>query len=248
MTTYFRVQIYKSIDNMLKTTTNFIFLRSFYKRLQRMLRKLLFTVLCFTSCALMAQNAPPQATQIMEKTAEKYNALSAFMFEFKVIFEVKEKSTKKMDGTLWVKKDKYFLSFDDQIIANDGKTLWNYQKNINEASLFEPEDDEFSMFQPTKLLNNWKNDYYAKTIREEELNKKTVILIDLTPKKKSTFYKLRLFIDKKTSYIHKVLMYEVEGATIIYTITKFTPNVVVADEKFTFNKVNYPNVQVNDMR
>ena len=213
-----------------------------------MFRKLLLAAFYFISCALMAQNAPPQAIQIMEKTAEKYNTLSSFMFEFKVIFEVKEKSTKKINGTLWVKKNKYFLSFDDQIIANDGKTLWNYQKNTHEASLFEPEDDEFSMFHPTKLLNNWKNDYYAKTIREEEVNAKTTILIDLTPKKKSTFYKLRLFIDKKTFYIHKVMMYQVEDVTITYTITKFTPNAAVSDEKFTFNKVNYPNVQVNDMR
>jgi outer membrane lipoprotein-sorting protein len=209
-----------------------------------MLKKISFTLLFLISIVLSAQNAPPQAAQIMEKTTEKYNALSAFMFDFKVNIEVNEKSTKKMDGVLWVKKDKYFLSFDDQIISNDGKTLWNFQKNTNEASLFEPEDDEFSMFHPTKLLNNWKSDYYAKTIREE----KTMILIDLTPKKKSTFYKLRLFIDKQTSYIHKVMMYEVEGATITYTITKFTPNTVVSDEKFTFNKVDYPNVQVNDMR
>jgi outer membrane lipoprotein-sorting protein len=213
-----------------------------------MLRKFLQILLFLTSCGLMAQNNAQQVAQIMEKTTEKYHALPAFTFDFQVNIVHNEKNIKKMEGALWVKKDKYYLSFDDQIIANDGKTLWNYQKNTNEASLFEPEDDEFSMFHPAKLLNNWKSDYYAKMIREEEWNKKKVIIVDLTPKKKSTFYKLRLFLDKQTYYIHQVMMYEVEGATITYTITKFTPNAVVSDDKFIFNKVDYPNVQVNDMR
>ena len=154
----------------------------------------------------------------------------------------------KITGTLHVKKEKYLLTIDDQIIANDGITLWNYQKSTNEASLFEAADDDFSMFHPLKILNNWSKDYNAKVIREENINNKKVTLVDLTPKKQLTFYKIRLYIADATYYVQKIMIYQIEAPNMIYAITKFTSNDPVEDSKFTFNKKDYPNVQVNDMR
>jgi outer membrane lipoprotein-sorting protein len=211
-------------------------------------KRVFFVVLFFVSSTLFAQNAPPQATPIIEKTAQKYNALYAFSLDFTVNIEENNKTVQSFKGVLFVKKDKYFVTFEEQIIANDGKVMWNYQKNTNEATLFEAEDDDFSIFHPAKILNNWDKEYAAKFIREEEFQKKQVNIVDLTPKKKLPFYKIRLFIDKQTSYIHQIMMYEMDGATITYTITKFTPNAVISEDKFTFNKNDFPNVQVIDMR
>jgi len=211
-------------------------------------KKKILILLLFVSGALFAQNTLPQATPIIEKTAQKYNALSTFSLDFTVNIEETGKKTQNFKGVLLVKKNKYFLTFEDQIIANDGKIMWNYQKSTNEVALFEAEDDDFSMFHPTKMLNNWEKEYTAKFIREEELQKRQVFIIDLTPKKKSPFYKIRLFIDKQTSYIQQIMMYEVDGATITYAITKFTPNTAVSKDKFTFNKNEFPDVEVIDMR
>ena len=214
-----------------------------------MINKPLFLIIfSLISGALFAQSTLPQATPIIEKTAQKYNALSTFSLDFTVNIEETGKKPQNFKGVLLVKKDKYFLTFEDQIIANDGKMMWNYQKSIEEATLFEAEDDDFSMFHPTKMLSNWDKEYTAKFIREEELQKKQVFIIDLTPKKKSPFYKMRLFIEKQTSYIHQIMMYEVDGPTITYAITKFTPNVVISEDKFTFNKNDFPGVEVIDMR
>ena len=205
-------------------------------------------ILLFVTPVLSAQPAHSQAASVLEKTAQKYNALSAFSLNFSVKIEDKKSQNKNFTGVLFVKKEKYFLTFEDQIIATDGKMAWNYQKNSNEASLFETDDDDFSIYNPAKLLNNWNSEYYAKVIREEVFQKKQVIIVDLTPQKKRSFYKIRLFIDKTTSYIQQIMMYETDGTTLTYTNTKFTPNPVIADTKFTFNKNDYPDVQVNDMR
>jgi len=211
-----------------------------------------FIALFFISSTLLAQNAVPsmvtQGAPIIEKAAQKYNALSSFSLDFTVSIEENNKVIQSFKGVLFVKKDKYFLTFEDQIMGNDGKIMWNYQKSTNEATLFEAEDDDFSMFHPAKMLMNWDKEYSAKFIREDELQKKQVNIVDLTPKKRSPFYKIRLFIDKATSYIQQVMMFEIDGPTITYTITKFTPNAVVSDAKFTFNKNDFPDVQVIDMR
>jgi len=211
-------------------------------------KKKILILLLFVSGALCAHNVPPAVAPILEKTAQKYHALSSFSLDFKVNIEEDGEKNENFKGVLFVKKDKYFLTFEDQIIANDGKIMWNYQKNTNEVALFEAEDDDFSMFHPTKMLNNWDKEYSAKFIREEELQKKRVFVIDLTPKKKMPFYKIRLFINKETHHIQQIMMYEPDGATITYAITKFTPNAAISDGKFIFNKNDFPDVEVIDMR
>jgi len=211
-------------------------------------KKTLLTLLLFVSGALFAQNVSSPVASIIEKTAQKYNALPAFSLEFSVNIEENDKTIQNFKGVLLVKKEKYFLTFEDQIVANDGIIMWNYQKSTNEATLFEAEDDEFSMFHPTKMLNNWDKEYTVKFIREEELQKKQVNIVDLTPKKNLPFYKIRLFIDKNSFYIQQVMMYEIEGSTITYAITKFTHGAVISDAKFTFNKNDFPGVEVVDMR
>jgi len=213
-----------------------------------MINKILFLGLMLIFGTIRAQNEPQPVKTIMDNTAQKYNALSSFSIDYKLKSKEKDIEGQNNTGVLIVKKDKYFLTFEDQIIANDGKMAWNYQKNTNEASLFEADEDDFAIYHPSKLLLNWNDEYEAKVIREEELQKKQVILVDLSPKKKSSFYKIRLFIDKTTAYIQKMMMYEIDGTTITYTITTFTPNAVIADQKFTFNKNDYPDVQINDMR
>ena len=211
-------------------------------------KKILFIVLSFLSCTLLAQNDPGNANGIIEKTTQKYNALAAFSIDYTLKVDDPVINTPTYKGKLLVQKEKYYLSFDDQIIVNDGKMLWNYQKNANEVSLFEAEDDNFSMFNPMLLLNHWSKDYKAKFIRKEMYQNRAYHLVDLTPLKPNQYYKFRLFIDASTYYIQKIMMYDMDNMTTTYNITKFNPNVSIPEDKFTFNKSEYPNVQVNDMR
>jgi outer membrane lipoprotein-sorting protein len=209
--------------------------------------KFLF-LLFFVSGTLFAQNIPPAALPVINRTVQKYNALNAFSFNFLMNVEENGKKSYSFEGTMLVKKDKYHLTIGDQIIANDNQMMWNYQKNTNEVSIFESEDDDMMMYHPLKILNNWDKEYNLKFIRKEDFKKVKVNILDLTPKKQSQFYKIRLFVDETTSLIQQVMIYETNGTTLTYTITKFIPNPVVADSKFTFDKKQYPNVQVNDMR
>jgi len=208
------------------------------------------SVIFFFTCWIFAQNqnATPQVAPIIEKLLDKYQTISSISIHFNM--EMKNNSTiiQNLKGMIHVKNEKYYLTFDDVIMANDGKMIWNYQKSINEVSFFDTKEDDFSIFPPTKMLQNWNKEFDAKFIREEEMQKKQRIIVDLKPKKQSSFYKIRLVIDKSTSYIHQIIMYEPDNTTITYTITKFTPNATIADAQFIFNKNDYPHVQINDMR
>jgi outer membrane lipoprotein-sorting protein len=211
-------------------------------------KSILFPLFFAAVFTLIAQNPPQSAESILDKTAKKYNQLATFSLDFKIEMSAMDNKIQTFTGKLWVKKEKYYLTFEDQIMANDGQTCWNYQHTTNEATLFDAEDDEFMMFHPTQILNNWSKDYTAKFVKEEKLQQKTVLLIDLSPKKKISFNNLRLFIDKDTSYIQQIVMSDEDGMSMNYSITKFSPNTPISDEKFVFNKKVYPNVQVSDMR
>ena len=214
----------------------------------KILNQTLIILFVFISGALFAQTTPPAAMPIMEKTEQKYHALSAFSLDFKMNVEADGIKIYSFEGVLLVKKEKYYLTFEEQVVANDGKMMWNYDKSSNEVSLFEAEDDEFMMFHPLTMLKDWDKEYSAKFIREEEFQKKHVNILDLKPKNPSPFHKIRLYIDKTTSHIQQVIMYDPDGVTFTYTVTKFTPNAVAEDTRFTFNKNEYKDVQVNDMR
>ena len=214
----------------------------------KLLIKPLLIFLFFISGTLFAQTASPSAVLIMNKTAQKYNAFSAFSLDFKMDIAADGKKMYNIDGVLLVKKEKYHLTMEDQVVANDGKMMWNYQKSANEVSLFEAEDDEFMMFHPLTMLQDWDKQYSAKFICEEEFQKKRANILDLKPKISSPFNKIRLYIDKSTSHILQVIMYDPDEVTFTYTVMKFTPNAVAEDNKFTFNKKEYKDVHVNDMR
>jgi len=215
-----------------------------------MKKKISFAVLLLSFSSLFAQNVSYQANTILDNTVSKYNLLSNFSFDFSLKIENGANKSQEMKGVLIVKKEKYFLTFEDQIIANDGVMLWNFNKSTNEAELFDAELDEeaFSMYNPIKMLNNWKKEYNAKYIGKKELKKKMNYIVELTPKKRLQFDKIGVYIDEISNYFSLLKLYAIDGTIITYSITKFTPNAKIEDAMFSFNKKDYPNVQVIDMR
>ena len=65
---------------------------------------------------------------------------------------------------------------------------------------------------------------------------------------KRNFIKIQLTINKSEKYIAQAIVYEKSGTNYTYSIDSFNSNTEVNDTIFTFNKSNYPNVDVIDLR
>ena len=66
-----------------------------------------------------------------------------------------------------------------QLICCDAKSIWNYQKESNEISIFEYDASaETNMMNPVSIGMNWKKEDTAKFIREEVENNRTLQIID----------------------------------------------------------------------
>lgn len=193
-------------------------------------------------------NTDQGATKIMEEVIAKYNTFSNMSIDFTFKSEKNKTVLLTSKGKLIIKGEKYHATFDNQIYACDSILVWNYQKEGNEVSLYEFDENEKPIFHPTKFISNWKTEFTAKFIREEFKNNKTIQIIDLTPKKGASYYKIRIFIDKNKKEIIQTQIFEKDNTIYSYIITSMITNSTISDQIFKFNKNNYPNVQINDMR
>lgn len=198
--------------------------------------------------SVSAQDVDGGATTILNKLSAKYLAYSTMKIDYTYKCEQNEKVVDTKTGTMTIKGDKYTFVFGNQTSFCDGKTLWNYQKDINEVSIFEYIEAEDNLLNPAKILSGWAKEYRSKFIREESKNGKILQIIDLMPLKSSSFYKMRLVVDKSKQEIKSIAAYE-KGKTIYtYSIDKLVTNATLDDASFRFDEKAHPGVDINDMR
>ncbi len=216
------------------------------------MKKTIATLLLFFVIGLnFAQNqvdTDQGASKILENVLKKYNSFTSMSIDFSFKSEKNNKVIMTTTGNLIIKGKKYYAIFDQQIFACDSNIVWNYQKEGNEVTLYEYDESEAPIFHPTKFISNWKKEFKAKFIREENTNNKMIQIIDLVPIKSASYYKIRIYIDKNKNEITKTQIFDKDNTIYSYIITKMVTNSTINDSTFKFVKEKFPNVQVNDMR
>lgn len=212
------------------------------------MKKLTFiTLTLITSFVLSAQVQDKTAESILKGVSAKMQAYNTMKIEFTYIMEnTGEKIKESKQGSIYIEKDKYRLYIADQLVICDGVTVWTYFKEGNEVQINEvdPEDENT----PMKMLTAYDKNYRAKLIKEMPKGGKTIQVIDLTPNKTQTFYKIRLEIDKTAKMVVSSTIYDKNGSTFTYVVDSFTENPNIHPSRFKFSKDDFPGVIITDMR
>ncbi len=214
------------------------------------MKKLFFTAFILSSIISIQLNAQDdtKATTILNASSIKMKSYTTMKIDFSYsMVNTKTNINESKIGTIQIKGDKYRLEVGGQIVFCDGKTVWTYIKDDNECNINDASTQEDAI-NPLSILNNYSKNFKAKYIKDMVQNAKTYYIIDLTPIKGKNYAKIRLAIDKTTSQISSSIVYDKNGTTYTYLITKFATNAAMADTLFTFVATNYPGVDVNDMR
>jgi outer membrane lipoprotein carrier protein len=215
------------------------------------MRKLyLIMALLISGSVVMAQKNDPAAKQVLDAVSAKFKTFNSVQagFAYKVEdAKGKVMSTKK--GNVWMKGNKYRVSFGGQEIFSDGKTVWNYDKNSNEVTINEV-DASGSALTPQKLFTNfYDKDFLYLLNGEKKIAGKTMQEIEMTPTDKSkSFHKVYLQVDKAAKTIYSTKVLENGGNRYTYTVSNMKTNGAVADNQFAFDKNKYPGVEVVDLR
>jgi outer membrane lipoprotein carrier protein len=208
----------------------------------------LILLVCFVPLTLMAQY-DPKALEILEAMSKKYRSYTSFEASItSTLTNEIEGTREEIKGKITVKGEKFRLVMDDQEIINNGTTVWTYLPAAKEVNIdnYDPNSDEIN---PTKIYDLYKKGFKYLFLEETIENSVLCDVIDLVPEKKDAqYFKIRMNISKKDKNIVSWTMFDKSGNRYKYTITKFTPNVAVADTYFTFDPKKYPGVEIIDLR
>ncbi|MEI6122691.1 MAG: outer membrane lipoprotein carrier protein LolA [Bacteroidota bacterium] len=203
---------------------------------------------CFCSLQLSAQDTKAKA--ILDGVVAQTKLYSTIDIAFSYKMENKTKKiNESKSGVATMKGDKYWLEFAGQQIMSDGKTVWTYIKESNEVQINNNNPNDDQTINPAKLLTGYNKSFTPKFIKEETRGAIVFQIIDLTPLKARSYFKMRVEIDKAKKQIVNAIVYDKNGTTVYtYTVTKFVTNKVVADTKFVFKATDHPGVEVIDLR
>jgi outer membrane lipoprotein carrier protein len=203
--------------------------------------------------ALLAQVSFAQydahALQTLEAMSKKYKAFTSFEANITSNMTNEVEGVKEeFKGKITVKGDKFRLVMDDQEIINNGVTVWTYLPSAKEVNIdnYDPSTEDIN---PSKIYEIYKKGFKYLFIGDKTENGILCEEIDLVPEKKDAqFFKIKMIISKKDKSIQSWTMFDKSGNKYKYSISKFTPNVNVADTFFSFDAKKYPGVEVIDLR
>ena len=205
-------------------------------------------ILLFFICIIMQVSAQ-DARQILDKASAAYNKAGGMHAVFTVnIEEVKQKVTHSQDGEAYLKGNKFKINVPDGITWFDGKTQWVYAKGGDEVNVSNPTGDELAGVSPSVLLSIYKTGYKLNYKGEKKEGGKTVLVVDLIPVKIKEYSKMTVTLDKATYLFTSVSLYGTSGVNNYLKIRNLQSGMNLPDATFIFNKKEYPNVDIIDLR
>lgn len=206
--------------------------------------------LLISSSVIIAQSNDPAAKKVLDAVSAKFKTFSSVQagFSYKVE-DAKGKTMSTKTGTVWMKGNKYRVSFGGQEIFSDGSTVWNYDKSSNEVTINNV-DASGTALTPQKLFTNfYDKDFLYLLNGEKKVGAKTLQEIEMTPTDKSKpFHKVYLQVDKTAKTIYSTKVLENGGNRYTYTVSNMKTNGALTDNQFAFDKKKYPGVEEVDLR
>ncbi len=208
----------------------------------------IFLLLAAASGAAFAQQ-DPQAGEILDQMAARTEKYGTIHLHFTITTIDQQNNTREeREGELYVKKEKYRLSFLDTESWFDGKTLWSYLPDADEVNITEPDPGESSFFSnPSRLFSGYQQHYkYLYLGTDSETGDH---IIDLVPMELNRDYsKIRISVDPKSYQLVTARYFGKDGIHHYLQITEFDASSKKPDSFFVFNPKDHPGVEVIDMR
>jgi len=214
---------------------------------------LIFAGLCFAMSTISAQESDQKALDVLDKLANKTNALDGFYTEYTFTMEdlADKENTVNYTGKMWYRKEGYKLEMMGQTIFTDGNTNWVYQEDIEEITITDYSEEETSnLIDPTFLLENYSTNYVCRFVADKFEHNRPLVEIHLFPKaiEDSDYSRIKLKIDKTQNELYEFTFVGNEGMNFIIRLDAFDGNNSVTADMVKFSKTNFPEAEIIDMR
>ncbi|WP_321436308.1 LolA-like putative outer membrane lipoprotein chaperone [uncultured Bacteroides sp.] len=180
-----------------------------------------------------------QAKQILDQTSAAFAKAGGI----KATFNIKT-GGEQAKGVLQLKNNKFLLNTNDAITWFDGKTQWSYLKHSEEVNISLPSNEELQSMNPYTLFSIYKKGFNYKYNGTVGNNYK----ITLTPENKKHSIARIVLLISKSNYQPQHITLEQQNNKSEITVTSYQTKQSYPDSLFKFNKKNYPNAEIIDLR
>jgi outer membrane lipoprotein-sorting protein len=205
-------------------------------------------LLLLTSFNSYSQVDDKQAQAILDKVAAKLKTYQNMKYEFSYrMIDKAHKVDNKLQGTIVMKGEMYNLNIMGRNVVNDGKTVWTYDADAQEIQISHAADSKEG-FSFLKLLTSMNKDHKAKLIKTVKEGNVEFYIVDITPIKGKSYFKVRLKINKAKLWVDSATIYEKNNVEYEFTVIKFTTNLTLPATYFQLNPAKFPDAEVVDLR
>lgn len=198
-------------------------------------------LLIISAISVSAQN---DAGKILDKVSSALQSNDVIQADFSFTLENKDADIyDTYEGSLVMQGEKFRLSLMGMLVLSDGKSMWVYMEEFNEANIMDPSESEF--FNPKSIFNIYKEDFNLKYLKKEN----GLHTIELVPLEENENYSLLILkTDPVKNQIKEVFYKGLDGNNYIIKIKNMLTDIQIDDRFFTFDKSKFPGVEIYDMR
>lgn len=215
------------------------------------MRKYIFSVLiALLSLPVIAQQQQSQAKAVLEKTAGAFKKAGGVRADFTLKALNDGRLEGRENGVIQLKGEKFMLKTSETTTWFDGKTQWSYMTKNDEVNVSNPTQEELQQINPYTFLYMYQKGFSYKLGATKMYRGKAVWEVVLTARdKKQELERITLFVTKDTyEPLYILLQQRGQQTRNEITITSYQTKQNYADQVFTFDKKQYPNAEVIDLR
>ena len=207
-----------------------------------MTNKILIAVFLFSQLISFGQDE--KSEKILKDLSANTKSYSYMDVDFDFNFINTSKDiNESQKGNIKINQNKFRLDLNQQLIISDDSIQWIYLKESNELQIMEY-DSQDEMISPNKLFTIYENGYKSQYIELKENNH----IIDLFPIESNEFKNIQLHIDQDKIQLKKIILFDKNGGSFSYSITKLITDKEIDENAFRFNEANYPDLEIIDLR
>jgi outer membrane lipoprotein-sorting protein len=216
--------------------------------MKRILSVLLTTL--FVVLSPQAQTTQDTVKQVLDNTVAAFRENGGVIINFTAKMFGKNLFSGEIQGTIQLKGEKFLLKTNDAVIWFDGKTQWSYWIENDEVNITTPTAEELQSINPYTLLSLYRNGFEYKQGTTVQFQGKPVyeIILKTVAKSEPGISNIRLYVAKESYQPVHIVIEQREGDRSEITVTNYQNRQKYDDTLFTFDRKNYPGVEIIDLR
>lgn len=184
---------------------------------------------------------------ILDKVSNTFEKSDGVRLSFTLGFDTPN-GFESQNGEVFLKGDKFKLELPTSTVWFDGTTQWILLHELDEVNISTPSKQELLSISPLVILNIYKSGYDVKEPIKRTYKGNPVLEIVLNSNdNKKELTSITLLVDNESYQIKQINITTRDNKTTQLSLSHYTYSKLIND-LFIFNKHNYPNVEIVDLR